>query len=290
MVELWFGYPFHTPTFDEYAMFMAFAAALRSADLSRQVGSVVALKNEIISTGANDCPKCGGGLYWPERSGNCISDHPDGRDYMRGEDSNTKERERIVDDIVSKLVDHIGLDENTTRKLVESSRIRDLTEFGRVVHAEMEALLSCSRRGVSTIGAHMYCTTFPCHNCAKHIIAAGISRVVYIEPYEKSKAFEFHNDSIDAETLHDGHDNEHENHAKVVFEPFVGIGPRKYFDVFSMKLSSGYDVKRKNESGEKFDWNIDKSKLRLLMNPSHYLELEDEAALSFESVCLPGGN
>ena len=44
-------------------------------------------------------------------------------------------------------------------------------------HAEMEALLSCARSGVSTRGATLYSTTFPCHNCAKHIIAAGVARV-----------------------------------------------------------------------------------------------------------------
>ncbi|MDN3612645.1 hypothetical protein QWZ16_23945 [Vibrio ostreicida] len=26
---------------------------------------------------------------------------------------------------------------------------------------------------------------FPCHNCAKHIVASGIKRVVYVEPYPK---------------------------------------------------------------------------------------------------------
>jgi len=31
-----FGNPFITPTFDEFARFMAFAASFRSADLSRQ--------------------------------------------------------------------------------------------------------------------------------------------------------------------------------------------------------------------------------------------------------------
>lgn len=68
LVELWFGNPFLTPSFDEYAMFMAFASALRSADLSRQVGAVIAHENEILSTGANECPQAGGGLYWPERN------------------------------------------------------------------------------------------------------------------------------------------------------------------------------------------------------------------------------
>ncbi len=67
IVELLFGNPFLTPTFDEHAMFMAFAASLRSADLSRQVGAVVAKgDHSSLSTGANDCPRFGGGLYWPK--------------------------------------------------------------------------------------------------------------------------------------------------------------------------------------------------------------------------------
>jgi deoxycytidylate deaminase len=60
----------------------------------------------------------------------------------------------------------------------------------------MEALMSCARRGITSIGATVYCTTFPCHNCAKHIVAAGIARVVFVEPYSKSKALDFHDDSI----------------------------------------------------------------------------------------------
>ena len=63
IVELWFGNPFITPTFDEHAMFLAFSAALRSADLSRQVGAVVTRDSQVLATGANDCPKAGGGLY-----------------------------------------------------------------------------------------------------------------------------------------------------------------------------------------------------------------------------------
>lgn len=60
VIDLIFGDPCSTPTRDEYAMFLAFAASLRSSDLSRQVGAVVTSSyNEIISTGANDvpCPK-----------------------------------------------------------------------------------------------------------------------------------------------------------------------------------------------------------------------------------------
>ena len=60
----------------------------------------------------------------------------------------------------------------------------------------MEELLFCARNTVDTRRATLYTTTFPCHNCAKHIIAAGIARVVYVEPYPKSKAMEFHGDAL----------------------------------------------------------------------------------------------
>lgn len=43
-----------------------YLSSLRSADLSRQVGAVISKDRNIISTGANDIPKFGGGQYWPE--------------------------------------------------------------------------------------------------------------------------------------------------------------------------------------------------------------------------------
>jgi len=89
----------------------------------------------------------------------------------------------------------------------------------------MAVLLTAARHGISTDGCTLYTTTFPCHNCAKHIVAAGVSKVVYIEPYAKSFAGEFHPDSIDVEA-------EEPRRGRVLFEPFVGISPRKYLDWF----------------------------------------------------------
>ncbi|MBU2512791.1 cytidine deaminase [bacterium] len=168
ILDLMFGRPYVTPTFDEFAMFMAFSASLRSADLSRQIGAVVAKDKNIVATGANDIPKAGGGLYWPEynEERNEIIDAEDGRDYKRGEDSNAKEKQRIIQDILEKVPkEHREVIEGCLKK----SRIKDITEYGRVVHAEMEAILACARNNISTMGAAIYCTTFPCHNCAKHI-------------------------------------------------------------------------------------------------------------------------
>ncbi|WP_339539170.1 anti-phage dCTP deaminase [Pseudomonas sp. RA_15y_Pfl2_54] len=265
--DLLFGKPYITPTFDEYAMFMAFSASLRSADLSRQVGAVLTKDKCIVSTGANDVPKAHGGLYWPEidESTQEIVDAKDGRDYMKGEDSNATQKRLIIDSIL-KVIPMEYREE--LRPLIKKSKIKDITEYGRVVHAEMEALLSSARLGISTSGSDLYCTTFPCHNCAKHIVASGIKRVIYVEPYPKSKALDFHSDSI---SLNQQSDN-------VVFAPFIGVGPRSFFNLFSTNLGSGYPVIRKSDDGQSLDWSEHDAKLRTQMLPCSYIERETIAA------------
>jgi deoxycytidylate deaminase len=61
-----------------------------------------------------------------------------------------------------------------------------------------------------------------CHNCAKHIVAAGIRRVVYIEAYPKSKAADLHEDSIKIGFSGNGSGNQSSGE-KVQFESFVGV-------------------------------------------------------------------
>ncbi|GGF07471.1 ComE operon protein 2 [Halobacillus andaensis] len=53
----------------------------------------------------------------------------------------------------------------------------------RTIHAEMNALLQCSKFGVATEGAEIYVTHFPCLHCTKAIIQAGIQAVYYSEDY-----------------------------------------------------------------------------------------------------------
>jgi deoxycytidylate deaminase len=211
-LDLLFSSPYVTPTFNEFAMFMAFASSLRSGDLARQVGAVVSRETEILSTGANDAPRSGGGLYWPIFMENGIADVPNGRDLVRGFDSNTKEKRLIAESIA----DVLRVSKVRARQVMERSRLSDVTEYGRSVHAELEALLACARSAQTARGGTLYCTTFPCHNCAKHIVASGLREVVFVEPYPKSRALEFHDDSI---TL-DSSDRE-----KVRFKPFIGVGP-----------------------------------------------------------------
>ena len=118
--------------------------------------------------------------------------------------------------------------------LTKDLKIRSLIEFGRAVHGEMAALTDAARRGVSVNGCIMFVTTFSCHLCARHIVAAGISAVIYVEPYAKSLAAELYPDSIsvDGDQNKDGH---------VPFAPFVGIAPRQYMDLFANDKRKNYD-------------------------------------------------
>lgn len=121
------------------------------------------------------------------------------------------------------------------RDLFRGAHFDAVLEFGRIVHAEMAALTDAARRGVSTSEGILYTTTFPCHNCARHIVAAGIERVVFIEPYPKSRAIQLHEDSIVLEgSCDDGR--------RVRFEPFVGVSPRLFGYLFQMP-------QRKNSNG-----------------------------------------
>jgi deoxycytidylate deaminase len=210
-----------SPTKQEYGMYAAYSAGLRSACLSRQVGAaIVSNDGLLISTGCNDVPKANGGLYDAESQ----SDH---RCYNKGKCFNDDEKSKIEQQILQVISNHLNQNSSKAKELAEaiknSTRIKDLLEFSRSVHAEMDAIVSVARRGgVAVQGAHLYSTTFPCHNCARHIVAAGIVKVYYIEPYEKSLALDLHSDDIDTE----------ETTGKVAFLHFEGVAPRRYVKFF----------------------------------------------------------
>lgn len=100
-------------------------------------------------------------------------------------------------ELINNILDRLNLEKsNDNITKVKKAGVGSLTEYGRVVHAEMEALMACARNNISSKDSIMYMTTFPCHNCARHIIAAGVKKVVYIEPYPKSKALDFYTNEI----------------------------------------------------------------------------------------------
>ncbi len=56
-------------------------------------------------------------------------------------------------------------------------------ELCYAVHAEQNAIIQAAKLGVSIEGATLYCTHQPCVLCAKMIVNAGITRVVYSSGY-----------------------------------------------------------------------------------------------------------
>lgn len=268
-MRLVFGDSLTSPSPDEHAMFMAYAASLRSCDLSRQVGAVVCHPSAgVVATGANDVPCATGGLYWPGES--------DRRDYVLGHDANERHRRAIAADVAKRVSEALRVSEPERQRAIEDAclgtRLFDITEFGRAVHAEMDALLACARAGVSTVGCSLFSTTFPCHNCAKHIIAAGVMRVVFIEPYSKSQAFDLHGDAIQLDQDQRGPEGR-----RVVFQAFEGVGPRRYLDVFSLTLGDGRELERKRQ-GRALAFVPREARPRSPLLPASYLEREAEAA------------
>ncbi|PKB16485.1 anti-phage dCTP deaminase [Flavobacterium sp. 5] len=222
-----------TPTAEETAMYAAKSASGNSACLSRQVGAAItSKKGNLLSTGWNDVPKFGGNLY---REG----DKFDFRCNKTGNCSNDEQKDLLVQSIIETLQEDSELktiffnDEgytdmkkiSTFNSKLRNSKIKDLIEFSRSVHAEMHAIISGSQiSGEKMINGKLFSTTYPCHNCARHIIVAGIKEVYYIEPYKKSLGITLHDDAItEDETSTD----------KVRILIFDGVAPRKYLTFFT---------------------------------------------------------
>ena len=270
--EILFGSPFRTPTRDEQGQYLAAGAALRSAEFGRQVGAAITTsEGSIISVGANEVPAAGGGSRWEE-------DGEGNRDFEIGDVDTNRQQ---FDDLAHKLTECIDermkalialqativSSETQTPEVTEALEnlqghlidalpgvlraggLKDLTEFGRAVHAEMNALLDAARRGVPVGHATLYTTTFPCHNCARHIISAGIDRVVFVEPYTKSRADQLHNDSISIAQAKP-------SKKKVSFVPFVGVAPRRYREMFDAagRAELGH-LARSDDDGRKLQFD-----------------------------------
>jgi len=227
------------PTKAEYGMYAAKAASLRSTDLSRQVGSAIFTDDgEIVSQGCNEVPRAFGGTYWS-------GEEPDFRDVRLGYDPNEILKKDVIRDLLERLseaglltkdeqsdtssddfVEQLlgrGTDSGEHHGCLKDSQVSALTEYGRVVHAEMVSICDAARLGKRVKDCILYVTTFPCHNCTKHIIASGIKRVIFLEPYPKSRAKQLHSNEIEIEKV---------SASKVSFLPFLGISPFRYRDIF----------------------------------------------------------
>jgi deoxycytidylate deaminase len=244
-----------TPTEIESGMFAAYSASLRSACLSRQVGAAITAKSgEVIATGCNDVPKAGGGLYsHSSGTGDMRCIHREGR--LCFNDLHKRNLQVDIGTVIDRVLGEVDIDLGTDggaiklhdvkrQKLLEAiykeTRIKDLIEYSRSVHAEMDAIVSLARVGGTGLQeATLYTTTFPCHNCARHIVASGIMKVFYVEPYEKSLAKDLHDDAIAFEI----EESKDLKPKRVEFLHFEGVAPRQFHNMFRA-------IGRKNGQGK----------------------------------------
>lgn len=262
-LEIVFDQNVHTPFRDEEAMYKAQSVAANSACLSRQVGAAIYSEDsELIGIGWNDVPKFKGSLYRAEdgegdhrcykwKGKICHNDKHKNDLYEKIGNliqASQAETRKAIEEKIKNLV--VGSPDKmilgrllpainevystpapSLKQIAEITNLDRLIEFSRSVHAEMEAIISAARDSKGSLrGATMYVTTFPCHSCARHIVAAGITRVVYIEPYPKSLAKDLHSDSIylfDTETGEGG---------QVRFEQYQGVAPKNIIRLFKSGL------------------------------------------------------
>ncbi|MDR0183972.1 hypothetical protein [Lysobacter arvi] len=135
-----------TPTRKEKGMYAAHSAALQSACLSRQVGAAIVDRHgNIVSTGCNDVPRAGGGLYESASGADhrCVF-------WEGGVCFNDQRKDQLRDSIKEVLLEK-GVDSDTATSYADAIRsrtgVRDLIEFSRAVHAEMDAIVRVARRG-----------------------------------------------------------------------------------------------------------------------------------------------
>ena len=274
-MRAFFSDHFVTPTIDEHGAYFAQAVAFRSSDLSRQVGAVITHSDgAVISVGCNEVPKFGGGAYWE-------GDEHDLRDFKLGRDMSAVYRKEIVREILNKIrksgwFNHVRANQDMDALYDEAvspdgpffnTEVLDLIEHGRVVHAEMMAITDASRRGVGLAGSTLYCTTFPCHLCAKHIVSSGIERVVYVEPYAKSLAEKLYPDtiSIDGKSAGGGE--------KVKFQQFIGVAPERYREIFRYQ-DAYYKRKRKRKDGVAEGWLAHNAQPKVYRLVPEYIPIE----------------
>lgn len=257
LIELIFGNLYLTPSRDEMGMFIARASQVRSGSMARQVGAAIMRDDgSLVAVGTNETARpISGGQYWFE------DDHIyHGRDMVyQPRDTSDEFREEMVRDALERLdiagalsttysvystsetdgsrvekADAQALRDSRIKQLyyldqgvLRKALLRDNIDYVRAVHAEAAAIISAACHGVRTLGTRMLTTAFPCHECARHIVAAGIKEVVYLAPYPKSAVKRLYKDSILV-------DPSQPNTEKVIFRTFVGVAPTRYLEFFSV--------------------------------------------------------
>jgi cytidine deaminase len=223
-----------TPQREEAAMHAALSAALRSGACRGGVGSALTdVQGDIVALGTAEVPAYGGGQYWEGATN-------DARDLHPSRDPATAARSETVEVLLRLLAskgvalpsEPHGLASDLLREFDQQqlsfgvghggSAAQTFESLGRVVHAEMAALSTAARNGLRTTGLTLHTTALPCRQCLRHLVCAGLERVVYLGQ-RLHAAPPFHADSV---TVAPG------DAGKLELVPFTGVGPGLYQNLF----------------------------------------------------------
>ena len=70
------------------------------------------------------------------------------------------------------------------------------------VHAEVNSIIDCAKRNISTNNATAYVTHYPCLNCFKSLISGGIKRIIYNENYKNDSLVKELSDELNIVMIH----------------------------------------------------------------------------------------
>ncbi len=170
------------PSPRELLMHFAYSASLRSSCLKRQVGAVISTRDDaVVATGYNEVPR--GQATCHDDYGRCY------RDRFREESRQALGRLRCG------CGEPLGGGAKCPKCGADWSALygeEKALDYCRALHAEETAILHVTRHaGPQLAGTILYTTTFPCLLCAKMVVHAGITEVVYVEAYPVAEAGRF---------------------------------------------------------------------------------------------------
>jgi deoxycytidylate deaminase len=239
------------PSSDEVMMNLAYAMAIKSNCISKQVGAVIEGKDGyVVGAGWNDVGEgqvsCGLREIKDLRSGS-YDDHI--KVFLdKGVDDaiDDKDREKVIDILIKdylgekidneeierfcfcfkdeyskkhlrEKIENINIAENCLEEIIKIGIKR--LEYCQALHAEENAIIQGSKiGGMGLQGARIYTTAFPCELCAKKIQQVGINKIIYTEPYT----------SISEQIYLKSH------FRTIKLKQFEGVMPRGYFKLFKV--------------------------------------------------------
>ena len=242
-------------TIGEETMFEAYNASLKSTNLANQVGaSLVDADGQFVGTGSSDIPSGGDELFKKSfntaknENGRCVfCNNPNFFDII--------EHDQMIDEIVEKVASMSNeVDAGELNHIIRSVLLKHKLEFSRVIHAEIDAIITAIRSGISTIGCKMFVTSFPCQACIGYIASAGINELIYLEPYPSTEIFEQFSNSITTissgwippssmRLIYSSNVANQIKNSRMLFRPYVGVAPSRFQEVFlNDEKASQHDV------------------------------------------------